>query len=98
MHWFSFAELCRLGRRAGFAQFYSLVDLVTPEAPYVRKSVLRRRFLQLVQQNPWLRSLALLLLGHAIVMYKRRAPAARTRTLAVVEPVIADDPLEATGW
>jgi len=73
VNWFSFSDLCRLGRRGGFAQFYSLVDLVSPDAPYIRKSVLRRTFLQAVQQRPWLRALVLTLFGNAIVMLKRPA-------------------------
>lgn len=80
VHWFSFAEMCSLGRQVGFAQFYSLLDLVKPDAPYISKSVLRRLSLEMIQQNPWARALALVLFGHAIIMYKRpEAGAAQLR-------------------
>ena len=32
VHWFSFPDLCRLGREAGFAQFYSPLDLIDDRA------------------------------------------------------------------
>jgi SAM-dependent methyltransferase len=71
VHWFCFSDLCRLGRDVGFAQFYSLLDLVRPDAAYIRKSLLRRTLLTLVQQNPWARALVLTFFGSAIVMLKR---------------------------
>jgi len=72
VHWFTFGQLCRLGRDAGFAHFYSLLDLLRPQDEAVRKSVVRRLLLRPLQQNPWLRALALTQVGGAVVMVKRR--------------------------
>jgi SAM-dependent methyltransferase len=71
VHWLTFADLCGRGRDAGFAQFYAIVDLMLLSDPSVSKSRLRRVLLPLIQQNPWLRSLALTQIGHAIFMLKR---------------------------
>lgn len=72
VHWLSYSDLCRHGRDAGFAQFYSIVDLMQIEDPSIKKSWIRRVFLPLIQRNPWLRSLALTQVGHVIFMLKRR--------------------------
>lgn len=72
VHWFSFADLCALGRTAGYAQFYSIIDLVRPEDPGITKSAFRRTVLKWVQRNPWLRALALRQIGDTIFMYKRQ--------------------------
>ena len=72
VHWLSFTDLCRLGRDAGFAQFYSNVDLMQISDPRIAKSRLRRTFLPYVQRNPWLRALALTQTGHVIFMLKRK--------------------------
>lgn len=71
VHWFTFAELCRLGRDAGFARFYSLLDVLRKDDDVVRRSRLRRRVLPHLQRSPLLRALALTQLGHAVVMWKR---------------------------
>lgn len=72
VHWFSYSQLCKLGRNAGFAQFYSLLDLVEPDNPIVSKSRLRRFLLNRVRYNPWLRGLALTQTGSiSIFMLKR---------------------------
>lgn len=79
VHWFSFADLCALGREAGFAQFYSPFDLRRPEDD-VRSSSLPKRALRalglipLMQQTPLLRSLALTQIGSDIFMLRRREP------------------------
>ena len=73
VHWFTYAGLCRYGRQAGFAQFYSLVDLLDETAPAVQRSRLRRIALPLVKHNPWLRALALTQFGGSIFMLKRPA-------------------------
>ena len=75
VHWFTYAELCQLGREAGFFQFYSPLDLKTPE-PWNfsggdRTRRLKARALTHVQNNAWLRALALSQRGGAILMMKR---------------------------
>lgn len=71
-HWFSYSELCRLGRNAGFGSFYSLMDVVKPENPLVANSRLRRFLLNRVRYSPWLRGLALTQMGgSSIFMVKR---------------------------
>lgn len=70
-HWYTYTELCRLGRYAGFAQFYSLIDAVDLENPLVRDRPLRRWLLGVVRTRPWLRALALTQSGGGIFMVKR---------------------------
>jgi hypothetical protein len=69
VHWFTYGSLCRIGREAGFAHFYSLLDVLRPGD----RAVARRRawWLSWAQRKPWLRALALTQLGHTIVMVKR---------------------------
>ena len=75
VHWWSYAELCALGRSAGFATFYSPIDLIQTEDPAWSRSALRHRLraflLPRIQTSPWLRALALTQYGAAIVMRKR---------------------------
>ena len=76
VHWFSYSELCRLGRQAGFAQFYSPLDLMEEDDPrfsagFVRKAL--RPLLSLVKYNPVLRAIALSQNG-SIYMWKRAEP------------------------
>jgi SAM-dependent methyltransferase len=79
VHWFSYADLCALGRDAGFAQFYSPFDLRRSEDD-VRSSSLPKKAIRalglipLVQRHPVLRSLALTQLGSDIFMLRRREP------------------------
>jgi ubiquinone/menaquinone biosynthesis C-methylase UbiE len=70
VHWFTYAELCQLGRSVGFAQFYAKIDLADPTTSYAQKSVWRRVLLRRIQNSRWLRSLALTQIGH-IIMWKR---------------------------
>jgi 2-polyprenyl-6-hydroxyphenyl methylase/3-demethylubiquinone-9 3-methyltransferase len=72
VHWLSFADLCSRGRDAGFAQFYSILDLLRPGDPSITRSRMRRILLARVQRSPWLRALALTQVGHVIFMLKRR--------------------------
>jgi ubiquinone/menaquinone biosynthesis C-methylase UbiE len=76
VHWFSFADLCAVGRMAGFAQFYSPLDLRRVEDAPAKglKSMLLRQpwFLRAIQRNPFLRTLALTQIGGEIIMLKRR--------------------------
>ena len=62
VHWFSYGELCKLGRSVGFAQFYSLLDLLNTDSEATRKNVFRKFLLNKVRYNPWLRALV----SHAI--------------------------------
>jgi len=71
VHWFTFAELCDLGRRVGFGRFYSLLDLVETDSPSIQRSVLRRWLFRKVRRSPWLRALALTQTGSSIFMLKR---------------------------
>jgi SAM-dependent methyltransferase len=73
-HWFSYPDLCRLGRDAGFYQFYSKLDLVAADDPALTRGGLRARLLNSFRYNPWLRSLALTQFGDSIFMLKRAAP------------------------
>lgn len=72
VHWFTFAELCAHGRQAGFARFYSLIDLLDEQSPAVQKSLFRRIALPFVKYNPWFRALALTQFGASIFMLKRQ--------------------------
>lgn len=71
VHWFSHADLCRLGRQAGFTRFYSVIDLADRQDPSFARSRLKGWLLEKLQRRPWLRALALLQLGGAIFMMKR---------------------------
>ncbi len=71
VHWYTYAELCRLGRYVGFAQFYSLIDLLDINDESISKSKMRRFILNKLKYNPWLRALALTQIGYSIIMYKR---------------------------
>jgi SAM-dependent methyltransferase len=71
VHWFSYPDLCRFGREAGFAQFYSLLDVLPSDNPRVRKSLLRRTLFGLVRRNHWLKALALSQVGGTVFMWKR---------------------------
>ena len=78
VHWFSYADLCAVGRLAGFAQFYSPLDLRTradgrSAANPVKRWLLGGWPLDAIQRNPLLRSVALTQLGGEIIMLKRRA-------------------------
>jgi SAM-dependent methyltransferase len=77
VHWFTYPDLCKAGREAGFSRFYSHLDLKDPvPASFSSESGRTRRLkasiLPLVQRNPWLRALALSQLGGMIFMVKRR--------------------------
>jgi ubiquinone/menaquinone biosynthesis C-methylase UbiE len=72
VHWFSFADLCKLGRMAGFGQFYSFIDLVKEDDPSIEKSKFRSFIINKLKYNPWLRALSLTQLGSTIIMLKRQ--------------------------
>lgn len=71
VHWFSYADLCELGRQARFAQFYSIFDLSDPQAPSVQASAAKRLLLRMASASRWLKALLLLQFGHLVYMYKR---------------------------
>ena len=75
VHWFTFAELCKRGREAGFFQFYSHLDLKDPHSTAFVGGNLRRRtkaeVLKSIQLSPWLRAAALTQFGGQIFMVKR---------------------------
>lgn len=76
VHWFSFADLCALGRMAGFAQFYSPLDLRTRGDAVSARNPFKRWILggwplDALQRSPLLRSLALTQIGGEIIMLKR---------------------------
>jgi len=72
VHWFSYPELCQLGRSAGFAQFYSTLDLADAGNKMIQESRLRGFLLDKVRYNPVLRALALTQMGGtSIYMWKR---------------------------
>ena len=74
VHWFTYADLCALGRDAGFYRFYSKIDLMHKDDPAVRKSRLRIAAIKHMRRNPWLRSIALTQKGGSILMLKRPHP------------------------
>ena len=79
VHWFSFASLCAMGRQAGFAEFYSPLDLRRSSDVPLGGSPLRRSLralglLPLIQRNPWLRALALTQVGADVIMWRRSEP------------------------
>ena len=79
VHWFSYADLCSVGRMAGFAQFYSPLDLRSLSDAESSGSSLKRWLfsrpwiLHAIQRNPLLRSLVLTQIGGQIIMLKRNA-------------------------
>jgi SAM-dependent methyltransferase len=77
VHWYSYADLCTLGRSVGFHRFYSIIDLVDVNDRTVTGSALRRFLLRKAQTNPWIRALALSQYGGAIVMCKREESGSR---------------------
>jgi SAM-dependent methyltransferase len=76
VHWFSFSDLCQRGREAGFARFYSALDLLdATDQPFAGKPV-KTWVLERLQSSPWLRALTLstTYFGGMVVMLKRAAP------------------------
>ena len=71
VHWYSYTDLCKLGREAGFAQFYSILDLVIKDDLSISRSRIRLFLLNKLKYNPWLRALALTQLGGMIIALKR---------------------------
>jgi SAM-dependent methyltransferase len=78
VHWFTYPELCALGRQAGFAQFYSFLDLIdetTDES--VASSRAKTWIIRTVRRRPWFRALMISqMTGNPMFMYKRSDPGA----------------------
>jgi len=75
VHWFTYSDLCQMGRDAGFAHFYSRLDLLPLDAPSIKRSAFRTLALRAFaagMRNPWLRGVALLQYGNSIFMLKRK--------------------------
>ena len=72
VHWFTYSRLCELGRAAGFAQFYSHIDLMGTDGLH-DLGRLKRGLLRAVQSSPWVRALALTQVGGLVMMWKRPA-------------------------
>lgn len=78
VHWFTFRSLCELGREAGFAHFYSHLDLLERDDPSIRGNDFKQRLLSLIQSRPWLRAIALTQAGGVVIMRKRAEGVAET--------------------
>ena len=76
VHWFTYAELCALGREAGFERFYSPLDLSEPTDAPIKRNPVKRRLLKGIKRSPWLRALALTQVGGTVVMVKPSYPMA----------------------
>lgn len=88
VHWFTFADLCELGRRVGFYQFYNSLDLRRPSDTLTTSSrwkrLVAKHLMTRIQRSPWLRALALTQMGGEIIMLKRDAPASSATVPAQV--------------
>lgn len=73
VHWFSYTDLCALGRDAGFAHFYSFVDLLREDDPSVARNGFRRWIVRRLHRNAWARAVALSQWGSGVYMTKRKA-------------------------
>jgi SAM-dependent methyltransferase len=71
VHWLNYADLCRYGREAGFAQFYSLLDLLNDNSPRIKKNPFRRLVFWLAKRSNWMKALALSQFGGTVFMWKR---------------------------
>jgi ubiquinone/menaquinone biosynthesis C-methylase UbiE len=74
VHWYTYSDLCKLGRNAGFTQFYSPLDLLASDDERFRNSPLRRLLLARMKSSAWVRSLVLSLTyyGGMVIMLKGR--------------------------
>jgi SAM-dependent methyltransferase len=72
VHWFSYADLCKLGRDVGFFQFYSKFDLIAKDDARLKANRLRAKLIDSFRYNMWLRALALIQFGDAVYMLKRK--------------------------
>jgi SAM-dependent methyltransferase len=70
VHWFTYAELCALGREAGFSRFYSPLDVVDRNDPSVAKRRLGCLLLLAIRRYPLVRALALSQVANRVFMYR----------------------------
>lgn len=65
VHWYSYSDLCKLGRNAGFFSFYSLIDLISDDdlKNDLHFSSLKRSLFQQGKYSPLLRSFILTFTG-----------------------------------
>ena len=68
VHWFSYSRLCALGRRTGFAWFYSPVDMMSESAG--ARGLMGR----LCRWSPWIRAVVLTLTTHGGLIYMVKRP------------------------
>lgn len=73
VHWFSYADLCEMGREAGFSQFYSKLDLIAACPNAGNLGPLKTGLAFAVRFFPWLRAWALLQYGNAVFMLKKHS-------------------------
>jgi SAM-dependent methyltransferase len=72
VHWFSYSDLCALGGQAGFAAFYSFLDLIDEENDAsVRSHRAKRWIVRNVRRYSWFRALISQMGSNPIFMYKR---------------------------
>jgi ubiquinone/menaquinone biosynthesis C-methylase UbiE len=70
VHWFTYSRLCKLGRDAGFAHFYSKIDLADLSGEYAKRGLLKRMAIKLARMSPWFRAFVISQTAH-IIMWKR---------------------------
>lgn len=65
VHWYSYSDLCKLGREAGFFSFYSLIDLISEDdlKNDLHFGSFKRFLFRYSKYNPLLRSLILTFTG-----------------------------------
>ncbi len=73
VHWFTYPELCKLGREAGFAQFYSLLDVLSLDSSHMKRGLFRSLLVRLARRSLWIKALGLSQVGGTIFMWKRAA-------------------------
>lgn len=78
VHWFSYSELCKLGRDVGFYSFYSPIDIISEDdliKDYPNIGALKRFLFRQSKYNPLLRSLILTFtgIGGTIFMIKPKS-------------------------
>jgi SAM-dependent methyltransferase len=71
VHWFTYPELCKAGREAGFAQFYSLLDVLSLDSSHMNRGLFRRTLVRLARRSLWFKALGLSQVGGTIFMWKR---------------------------
>ena len=73
VHWFSFPDLCEMGREVGFARFYSPYDLLYL-AQRASTPAWRFHLRHWCRRQPWLRAAVISQMVGNIFMWKRSEP------------------------